>query len=359
MEQFERCPQLWLFKKKNIRPDYVGSAAIVGRLVHDFIHRYTLACWDSGYSKHGENGNEIRRQMMVEMDPQYHSDFEWLAIRSIDHLEFGARPAIGGAELQLSLGPDLKPCEWDDALVRGIIDFCRVQDFLVSVTDYKSGFGIIAPSAVKDSWQLRMYAYMLARHFQDEKASAITIRLLYLRHFLTRDYTERQATFSTDELRVIHNQIVDRMKLVARIWSGKEDAECRHGDHCENCFCSDLCPWRKKYAEEARPVVTKEDAIERLHFVAALKGAVSRMEKPLKDWVKVNGPVGGVKITTVKSPIYNEEAWKKLNPKTWMEAYQFSPKLAEKMGKNKFEQLKEQSELEGSSRITVTAKATT
>jgi len=189
-------------------------------------------------------------------------------------------------EGRLAIDCDLTPVSWEDAWVRGITDLAWMEEGasgpLFVIRDWKTGFKVPAQEEIEKELQGAIYALVLSCCFDD--AFEFLVEYYYV-----RTGAIRRVLFDLDELtsRVYDDicHIEDQIKSGLR-------KPCV-GSHCSTCQVRRACEHYAKAFHDIHilNVVTPESAKKAASTYITLKAMAGDLERELKVWADLNGPV--------------------------------------------------------------------
>ena len=203
------------------------------------------------------------------------SDFEKIRQHSVSYLDYFPIKDVLASELKLGLDKDLKPCDFNDAIYRGIIDVILNEDDGITICDHKSGFAVF-PS---DTPQNRFYAWLVNRHFPN-KYNSIGMAIHFVRAKEIRYSTRRIFNFANLERSIVAS--------AARAWNTPIDAPPSPGKQCTFCNWANTCP---AVSDGRIMITTQEQAIKTAEECIVLDRRLGEARTKLKLWAEINGNV--------------------------------------------------------------------
>lgn len=180
------------------------------------------------------------------------------------------------SEFKFGLDENLKPCDFDNAAFRGVIDSVISESpEKMLIVDNKTSFRTYSP----ETEQLNFYCWAMSRHFPEIQEFYRSIYFVRLGHWERSEFPVRER-----EIANIENAI---LAAAERAWSKTSDdpepgAVCAFCPFVMSCPAKDVDIYTIRSNEEARDIAQQ---------IILLKRKVAEMEKKLRIFVDFNGPI--------------------------------------------------------------------
>lgn len=206
LNNFITCPnQYYEVKVLKNYADEPGEVALWGTYVHKCIENFIM------------RGTPFPENVLVYV-PQVMEAFGDTATE------------IFAAEMPMSLDKKLKPCDWDKAWVRGIIDLLKVDTDVAKAVDWK--LGKIKP----DSKQLKLFALLVFYHHPEVNTVYTSFEWLQFKQRTAEVYTRDQIPMLWSAFTGDLRQYVTAFKTDT--WQKRQSGLCRNYcpvKTCEHC----------------------------------------------------------------------------------------------------------------------------
>lgn len=183
-------------------------------------------------------------------------------------------------ELALAFDEDWRRCGWEDwatCRFRAKIDLLQpIDEEIISITDWKTGFKVPGRAELEAGTQLRTYAFLVSLLFP--KAKEIRLKYLYV-----RSRWDHEFILFREELEDVREDLERRMERADR----ETDFKAFPGDQCEHCFYRRHCDAYRKAGRDDVP----EDTEELATYFYLLKARLKDVEATLKARVEAEGGV--------------------------------------------------------------------
>jgi hypothetical protein len=275
---YSNCPMAAKLSREV--PDYDTHAQARGTVFHEFGFRLALNCAETGEVKAPPGFAkdvmaECIRDSGMALPPAEFETLMMLAGEFAETREFNPSTIV---DLETTYSSEIA-----GVVVTGKPDRLDIDDRVASITDYKTGWAIDPESKVKGSFQLRLYARLIA----DAYPHIHTFRLL-------QDYprwgTEpREAVLTRDQLADIDSYLENLVERVVRSID-KDDWPATPGSWCVWCPDAKQCPIPRDYREEGG-LETLEQAIAAGNLITAAEALVKAEKAKLRAYCDANGPI--------------------------------------------------------------------
>lgn len=225
LNTFEMCRAKYFYSYIQKEPQIFGEAAVLGNIIHKVLEE-KLEPNQTIQDTDIEVLLESYEQVIPDFDPDQQINAglieagKGMLVDFVDRHEGEAFP-IYGKELHFNLviGP---------ALIVGYIDRVDIEEDLITITDYKSGKHEITFKDAATNMQLGIYALAMSKLLPGKD--------IYAEHYYLRTGRQKGHRFSSDDLIVMEEMIVDRINEVI--------SEEQFGYTSNSRFCS-FCDYAK------------------------------------------------------------------------------------------------------------------
>lgn len=288
IKMFDECPLRYYQRKVEMREEPVGEGALCGRFGHNVAEFYIKDLLKTGSTTDYSKLRALIDKHQVDLVEVDEVEAEAITEAMLNWgenfiLPEGERIAV---ELGLAFDAEWNVVLWDSekARFRARLDLVFFEDSkTVVITDWKSDRHLPKRVAVVKSWQLKIYAFLMA--ILEPTAENFIVRLHFLRYGV-----EHELVFSREELLSVHDELVLKFAEIDEC----VDFEARVGSHCEFCGFIPECPkMMGALIVNKNPyvLVTEENAFKAAELLFALDRVKKEVNDCLKDYVKRNGPV--------------------------------------------------------------------
>lgn len=273
LQSYAICP--FYFKAKHIDRVKVEDAEnlVKGRLVHDILRYYTLACYNAKQPNLFDKWEQIALDTIRKHSvlPEYEDDILATVKEYIEGNEIEIE-GLAGVEEKLAIDANLKQCKWDKGWFRMKIDKLYLFDTMCKVVDYKAGFDM-----TPDRFQIETYFWVLSKIYPNIENFQGVYDFIRFGWHKTFDMTR-------DDLARIEAKVLNRIRQV------EEDKEYKPkvSNYCSMCAIYRSCPVAKQAQVERMPTVEGE-AVKLLEAIVVKDRGLKDMKALLKGWIAENG----------------------------------------------------------------------
>jgi len=210
---------------------------------------------------------------------------EFMRFLALEYMRYFPVKKVIASEMKMALDSNLRPCAWDDATYRGIVDALTVDKLLsggfettqLTIWDHKAGWAMYNPVTM----QTMFYAWLVYRTF-NYKFDSIKLAMHFPRY---REMRIGDKTFFPSNMPNIERSM---LAIAQQVWNTPVDGPAIPGAQCANCNWLSRCPVPDEYISE---IQTEEDAKTIAGMVRVMDVQSKELKGKLKRWVKRNGPV--------------------------------------------------------------------
>jgi hypothetical protein len=282
-----RCPYRAHQVKVRKQEEPVGEALQDGRVLHDAIGAYIAHLMEANLASDPGAMEEIARGIFFDPAPREPHGLPlgaWDEIRALAR-SFAENFILDPEKVLCFEEPvaiPLGPGDW----WLGVIDLAEAAGDECWVSDWKSDHHLPSRAEAEDSFQLRVYAWMMARTYRHLKRFHCALR--YLRYGLR----PRWVDFTREEALAAEEEILGRVEQVKALLAQppRKGMPAVAGSYCRFCGFAAACPARKRMGEAAPPLI--QDDLAALEAAAELT-AIDRRRNQLRDALKAYTAANG------------------------------------------------------------------
>lgn len=273
LQEYSQCP--FKFKSRVIDkvPFEVSPVLSCGSAVHDCLRDYALECYKAKTTQLFSDWEKICLKALKK-HPLSPSDEVTVLEAVKEYVEANQieLDGLAGVEEEVALSKTFKPCKWDTAFFRGIIDKLYIRNDVCKISDYKTGFDM-SPNP----FQLEVYAWMVSKLYPEMEYFQVELDF-------TRFSVKKSWDILKKDIPAIERKIMSKIEAIEE----DEKFEPRVSSKCEFCPYWRRCPAVKK-GHEVVGCTTDKSAIELMKSIVTLQKVLSERKEILKDFVNTSG----------------------------------------------------------------------
>lgn len=275
LDLYEKCPRRYRIERVERRKAAPGPALLVGSAVHAAIAAYIRHLRDEGLATDVTWAPQALEEAEKTLKGRKPDGGIW------EEVEGMFRTFVDSHAFDPSRIAEVEKMERisleDGTQFWGVIDLLEVrEDGLAVVTDWKTDWAVRSQSEVERDFQLRTYAWMVARLYGYEE---VVCRLDFVRHGAVREVLLGPEDVARTERRII--------RTIKHIRAEKEWSPSP-GTHCSWCPWSDDCP---AVSDLPAQIYSLEDARRVAGEILVLEKQIRDRKEALKAWTAVEGPI--------------------------------------------------------------------
>jgi len=177
----------------------------------------------------------------------------------------------------------------DNVFYRGVIDNVIVtSEGDMIITDYKSSRKMLTKWQVKEDYQLKSYATMMAERIGADKINSVTIRIIYLRYLEIVEYTFNEIHDIMEDTKTWISTMVNKIEALG---DNPEKYQPVRNEYCGMCYLKEdnVCPLfeRVELKEGMSHAVSDESDCQSMWKKSeVLKGEYQSLQKQCKTFIE-------------------------------------------------------------------------